>query len=382
MTLPRRRRISRLLKTSRKTKLTKAHSPSVILQQPVAKLRAAKYEVLLDQLKQKIRSAQIQSAVRVNSELIQLYWQIGRDIITSQEREGWGTKVVDRLGSDLSKSFPHMRGFSPRNLNYMLALARAYPQEPILQQLVAKLPWGHNVRILDLANPADREFYLRKAVEHGWSRTILVHQIESGLHLRQGKAINNFSRTLPVHQSELAAQILKDPYIFDHLELSEEAHERDLEKALLTHLKEFLLELGSGFAFVGSQAPMRVGAKEYSIDLLFYHLRVRCYVVIDLKMRDFEAEFASKLNMYLSAIDDRLRHEDDNQTVGLILCQKRDRVVVEYALRDINKPIGVAEYQVMKALPKQLKGTLPTIKELEQELNKLRGSKKSAKKKN
>ncbi len=378
MTLPRRNKISRPKKASRKIKFTKTHSSSAILQQPVAKLRAARYELLLDQLKQKIRSAQIQSAVRVNSELIMLYWQIGRDIIASQEREGWGTKVVDRLASDLSKAFPRMKGFSQRNLNYMLALARAYPQDAILQQLVAKLPWGHNVRILELANPTDREFYLRKAIEHGWTRTILVHQIESGLHLRQGKAINNFARTLPAPQSELAAQILKDPYLFGFFELSEEAHERDLEKALLAHLKHFLLELGSGFAFVGSQVPMRIGKKDYSLDLLFYHLCLRCYVVIDLKMNEFEAEYASKVNMYLSAVDDQLRHPDDNRSVGLILCKERDRVIVEYALRDINKPIGVAEYQIMKSLPKQLKDSLPTIEELEQELNKLRAPKKSS----
>jgi predicted nuclease of restriction endonuclease-like (RecB) superfamily len=330
----------------------------------------AGYGELLAELKQRIQNAQLRASLAVNRELVLLYWQIGREILTRQQRESWGAKVVDRLAADLKIAFPEMKGFSPRNLKYMRAFAEAWPDEPIVQQVVAQIPWGHNVRILDyVKDPSEREWYVRATVQNGWSRDILVHQIESGLRHRQGRAVTNFDRALPVPQSDLAQQITKDPYNFDFLMLGQEAHERDLERGLLDHLRTFLLELGVGFAFVGSQYRLQVGGEEFFIDLLFYHLKLRAYVVIDLKVQAFRAEFAGKMNLYLSAVNDLLRHPDDQPSIGLILCKTRDRVVAEYALRDLSKPIGISEYELASALPDKLKGTLPTIEEIESELS-------------
>jgi predicted nuclease of restriction endonuclease-like (RecB) superfamily len=330
----------------------------------------AGYGELLAELKQRIQNAQLRASLAVNRELVLLYWQIGREILTRQQRESWGAKVVDRLAADLKIAFPEMKGFSPRNLKYMRAFAEAWPDEPIVQQLVAQIPWGHNVRILDyVKDPSEREWYVRATVQNGWSRDILVHQIESGLRHRQGRAVTNFDRALPVPQSDLAQQITKDPYNFDFLMLGQEAHERDLERGLLDHLRTFLLELGVGFAFVGSQYRLQIGGEEFFIDLLFYHLKLRAYVVIDLKVQAFRAEFAGKMNLYLSAVNDLLRHPDDQPSIGLILCKTRDRVVAEYALRDLSKPIGISEYELASALPDKLKGTLPTIEEIESELS-------------
>ena len=328
------------------------------------------YAELLADLKQRIQNAQVRASLVVNRELVLLYWQIGRDILTRQERESWGTKVIDRLAADLKRAFPDTRGFSPRNLKYMRAFAETWPDEAIVQQLVAQIPWGHNVRILDyVKDPSRREWYVRATLQYGWSRDILVHQIESRLHERQGNAVTNFDATLRSPQSDLAQQITKDPYNFDFLMLGEEARERDLERGLLEHLRKFLLELGVGFAFVGSQYRLQVGGEEFFIDLLFYHLKLRAYVVIDLKVQAFRPEFAGKMNFYLSAVNDLLRHPEDQPSIGLILCKTRDRVVAEYALRDVSKPIGVSEYQLAAALPDKLKGTLPTIEDLESELS-------------
>ena len=238
-----------------------------------------------------------------------------------------------------------------------------------MQQLVAQLPWGHNVRLLDkVQDPAERAWYVEQAIQNGWSRNILVMQIESGLYHRQGKAQNNFAHTLPSLQSDLAQQLLKDPYNFDFLTLSREAHERDLETALVTQIRKFLLELGVGFSFVGSQYPLEVGGQDFRIDLLFYHLKLRCFVVIDLKMGAFQPEDTGKMNFYLSAVDDLLRHPDDKPTIGLVLCRAKNRIVAEYALRDISKPLGISEFRYLEQLPEELKGTLPTIEELEAEL--------------
>jgi predicted nuclease of restriction endonuclease-like (RecB) superfamily len=262
-----------------------------------------------------------------------------------------------------------MSGFSPRNLKYMRAFAEAWPDEAIVQQLVAQIPWGHNVRILDYVDaPVERDWYIRQTIENGWSRNVLVHQIESGLYRRQGKAVSNFTRTLPAPQSELAQQIVKDPYNFDFLTLSQEAQERELERGLLDHIRDFLLELGVGFAFVGSQYPLQVGGEEFRIDLLFYHLKLRAYVVIDLKLEAFKPEFSGKMNFYLSAADDLLRHPSDQPSIGIILCKSRNKIVAEYALRDLRKPMGVSEYRLTESLPKQLKGSLPSIEELEAQL--------------
>jgi len=317
----------------------------------------------------RIRAAQLRASLAVNRELVLLYWQIGHDILDRQDREGWGAKIIDRLAIDLKRAFPEMKGFSPRNLKYMRRFAEVWTEAEFVQQVAAQLPWFHNCVLLDKVTGADeRRWYARAALQHGWSRTVLVHQIEGRLHQRQGKALSNFDRSLPVPQSDLAQEITKDPYNFDFLMLDEEARERDLERGLLKHLRQFLLELGVGFAFVGSQYRLRVGKDEFFIDLLFYHLKLRAFVVIDLKMKAFEPEFAGKMNFYLSAVDDLLRHADDQPSIGLILCKTRERFVAEYALRNINTPIGISEYRLAESLPEKLKGSLPTIEELEKEL--------------
>jgi predicted nuclease of restriction endonuclease-like (RecB) superfamily len=330
------------------------------------------YDEFLRELKERIRSAQIKAALSVNRELVLLYWQIGREIIIRQQQQGWGAKVIERLAKDLKAAFPDMKGFSARNLKYMRAFAEAYPDEQIVQQVVALIPWGHNIRILDaVKNFSVRLWYVQKTIENGWSRNILVHQIESGLYHRQGKATTNFENTLPKPQSELAQQLLKNPYNFDFLSLGKEAQERDLEKALIEHIRDFLLELGVGFAFVGSQYHLEVGNQDFYIDLLFYHLHLRCYVVIDLKIEDFKPEFSGKMSFYVSAVDDLLRHPDDKPTIGMILCKTKNQTIVEYALREMNKPIGVSTYQLRDILPEQLQGSLPTIEQLEAELEAL-----------
>jgi predicted nuclease of restriction endonuclease-like (RecB) superfamily len=262
-----------------------------------------------------------------------------------------------------------MKGLSPRNLGYMKAFAEAWPEESILQQLVAKLPWGHNVRLLDhVKDSLERQRYAQAAIEHGWSRNVLVMQIEAGLYKRQGKAITNFTKALPAPQSDLAQQLLKDPYNFDFLMLSKDAGERDLENGLVAHIQKFLLELGTGFAFVGRQYPLSIAGEEYRLDLLFYHLKLRCFVVIDLKSGPFQPEYAGKMNFYLAAVDDMLKHPSDNPTIGLILCKGKRELVVEYALRNLATPMGIAEFRHLEKLPAELMGSLPSIEEIEAEL--------------
>ena len=327
------------------------------------------YGQFLAELKSRIQAAQSRASLAVNRELVLLYWQIGRDILDRQEREKWGAKVIDRLATDLKRSFPDMKGFSPRNLKYMRAFAEAWPEEPIVQAVLAQITWYHNLAILEkLDTSEDRIWYAKASIQHGWSRNVLVLQIEAGRMHRQGRAVANFDRTLPAPQSDLARDITKDPYNFDFLTLGDDAHERDLERGLLDHLRQFLLELGVGFAFVGSQYRLTIGNEDFFIDLLFYHLKLRAYVVVDLKMKAFEPEFAGKMNFYLSAVNDLLRHPDDQPSIGIILCKTRDRFAAEYALRDINKPIGISEYRLAESLPEKLKGSLPTIEELENEL--------------
>ena len=327
------------------------------------------YAQFLAALKRRIQTAQLHASLAVNQELVLLYWQIGRDILDRQERESWGAKVIDRLAADLKRAFPDMKGFSPRNLKYMRAFAEAWPDGTFVQAVLAQITWYHNLAILEkLAAAEDRIWYAKAAIQHGWSRNVLVHQIEAGRRHRQGKAVANFDRTLPSPQSDLAQDITKDPYNFDFLTLGDDAHERDLERGLLDHLRQFLLELGVGFAFVGSQYRLAIGNEEFYIDLLFYHLKLRAFVVVDLKMKAFEPEFAGKMNFYLSAVNDLLRHPDDQPSIGIILCKTRERFVAEYALRDINKPIGISEYRLAESLPEKLQGSLPTIEELENEL--------------
>lgn len=327
------------------------------------------YRRFLQSLKDRICSAQVKAALAVNQELILLYWQIGREILDRQQQEGWGTKVIDRLAKDLKRDFPEMTGFSARNLKYMRAFADAYPDGQLVQQVLSQIPWGHNVRLLDaLKDPDERLWYARQTIENGWSRNVLLMQIEQGLHNQTSAAITNFERTLPPDQSDLAKNLIKDPYNFDFLTLAADAQERDLEQSLLSHIRDFLLELGVGFAFVGSQYPIQVGTKEYAIDLLFYHLKLRCFVVIDLKLGEFEPEFSGKMNFFVSAVDDLLRHGDDQPTIGMILCKSNDATVAEYSLRDVNKPIGVATHRLGRELPADLQGTLPTVEQLEQQL--------------
>jgi predicted nuclease of restriction endonuclease-like (RecB) superfamily len=333
------------------------------------------YGEFLRALKQRIQQAQVKAMLAVNRELVTLYWQTGRDILDRQEKAGWGAGVIDRLSKDLHKEFPEVKGFSPRNLKYMRAFAEAWPDELIVQQAAAQLPWFHNCVLLDkVKEKSERLWYTQQAVEYGWSRNVLVMQIETGLYRRQGKAQTNFAQTLPSPQSDLAQQLIKDPYNFDFLTLAREAHERDLEGGLLGHLRTFLTELGVGFAFVGSQVPLEVGGEDFKLDLLFYHLKLRCFFVIDLKMGAFKPEYAGKMNFYLAAVDDMLRHPDDKPSIGLILCKTKNRIIAEYALRNTTTPMSITEFTHLEQLPEQLKGTLPTVEELEAELGKEDGS--------
>lgn len=340
---------------------------SGIVQEPPAQFKKVPvgYVKLLEDLKVRIRSAQIRAGLAANRELILLYWEIGQEILIRQQKEGWGSKVIDRLANDLSLAFPDSKGFSPRNLKYMRAFAEAYPDKQFVQGTLAQITWYHNLTLLEkVKDRSEREWYIRQTIQYGWSRNVLVHQLENGLYRRQGKAITNFDRTLPPPQSELARQVLKDPYIFDFLTIGEDAKERKMEKALLEHLRSFLLELGTGFAFVGSQYHLEIGGEDFYIDLLFYHLRLRCYVVIELKLGEFRPEYAGKMNFYLSTVDDLLRHKDDHPSIGIILCKAKNKVIVEYALRDTRKPIGVSAYKLTETLPQNLKNKLPSIEDL------------------
>jgi len=363
------------------------------------------YASFLSGLKERIRSAQVGAALSVNRELILLYWDLGRAIVQAQTEKGYGNAVVERIVADLHQAFPAIKGFSPRNVWRMRAFYLSWTESAknerqgatglareILPQLVAELdgknlpravaeiPWGHNVCLLEkVKNPLLRLWYAQKTIEHGWSRAVLNHQIEASLHNRAGKAITNFKATLPPSQSDLAQQTIKDPYIFDFLTLAADAQERDLELGLLEHVQKFLLELGVGFAFVGRQVHLQVAGEDYYIDLLFYHLRLRCYVVIDLKMEAFQPEFAGKMNFYLSAVDDQMRHRADEPSIGLLLCRERNHITVEYALRDLRKPIGVAQWKtkLVESLPQKLKGNLPSVEQLEAELEKTSSESKS-----
>lgn len=327
------------------------------------------YMSLLDGIKARVRSARLRAAAAVNSELVLLYWHIGRDILKRQTEQGWGAKVVERLSRDMKQEFPNIRGFSPRNLKYMQSFAGKWPHEPIVQGVLAQLSWYHNIALLDKLKDAHvAEWYARKTTEHGWSRDVLVHQIESGLHERQGKAVTNFSRTLPPEQSDLAREILKDPYDLEFLGLNDDADERATESGIVERIQRFLLELGVGFAFIGRQARLVVGGEEFFMDLLFYHYRLRCFVVVELKAGAFRPEHAGKMNFYLAAVDDLLRQAEDRPSIGMILCRSKNRVVVEYSLHATGKPIGVASYTLQKELPSELRGALPAPEDLERVL--------------
>ena len=329
------------------------------------------YVETLTEIKERIRKERLRVVLAANSAMVCLYWDIGRMILDRQRQAGWGAKVIDRLSADLREAFPDSKGLSPRNLKYMRAFAMAWPDRSIVQEALAQITWFHNIALLEkLTGQEDRLWYARKTLEHGWSQNILVLQIDGKAHERHGKAITNFPATLPPADSDMAGQVFKDPYLFDFLGTADLRRERELEQALVDHIQKFLLELGTGFAFVGRQVLLEVGNRDFHVDLLFYHLKLRCYVVIELKAVAFDPAFVGQMNVYLSAVDDLLRHSDDKPTIGLLLCRSKDRIVVEYALRDLAKPVGVAEWEtkIVEKLPEGLKGSLPTVEEIEAEL--------------
>lgn len=338
------------------------------------------YREWLKELKQKVRKAQLKAAVSVNTALLTFYWELGADIVERQKTAKWGSGFLKQLSVDLMAEFPDMKGFSKRNLErirkwylfYMLknlncdTACDAIGQQPV--EKVIQIPWGHNLVIISKCKDIEAAlFYIQKTIENNWSRSVLTHQIESGLYERQGKAITNFDKTLPAPQSDLAQQIIKDPYNFDFLTLTENYRERELEQGLIQHVTRFLIELGAGFAYMGKQVQLQVGERDFFLDLLFYHTQLHCYVVIELKTGDFEPEHAGKLNFYIKAVDEQRRQKGDNDTIGILLCKRKDKLVAEYALSDINKPMGVSEYQLTQSLPDNLKSSLPSIEEIEAE---------------
>lgn len=327
------------------------------------------YADWLQHLKQDIAHARQRAVLAVNAELVQFYGRIGQEILARQEAQGWGAKVIDRLARDLKDAFPDMRGWSASNLKYMRFFAQHCPQGQIGQQPADQLPWFHIVTLLTkLDDATEREWYAVQAVQQGWSRTTLELNIKNRLRQRQGAAVTNFESRLPTPDSGLAQETLKDPYLFDFLGLGDDAHEREIEEGLIRHITRFLLELGAGFAFVGRQFRLEVAGDEFFIDLLFYHTRLKCYVVVELKATAFKPEHAGQLNFYLSAVDAQIKAEDDKPTIGLLLCKQQNRLVAEYALSGIEKPIGVAEYQLLRDLPENLGKVLPSIAEIEAEL--------------
>ncbi len=342
---------------------------------PVASSRAELprgYAKTLGEIKRRIQQERLRVVLSANAAMILLYWDIGRMILARQESAGWGAKVIDRLAADLREAFPDMKGFSPRNLKYMRAFAAAWPERAIVQEPLARIPWYHHIALMEKCRTAEeRLWYARQSAEQGWSHNILSLQIDARAHARHGKALTNFKATLPPADSDLAAQVFKDPYLFDFLGTADPRREREVEQALVDHIQRFLLELGTGFAFVGRQVPLEVSDQDFVLDLLFYHLKLRCYVVVELKAVPFDPAFVGQLNLYLSAADDLLRHPDDKPTIGLLLCREKKRLVVEYALRDLRKPIGVAgwETKLVEKLPKAFASSLPTVEEIEAELS-------------
>ncbi|HUW71181.1 MAG TPA: PDDEXK nuclease domain-containing protein [bacterium] len=334
------------------------------------------YHQWIASLKARLRSVQIKAAIAVQTELLQFYWDLGSEIVERQKSSTWGDGFLKQLSQDLMAEFPDMKGFSRRNLELVRQWYVFWTgSEPITKQLVSQLcsiPWGHNLAIISKAKTPDEAlYYVKNTLEYGWSRNVLVHQIESGLYQREGKAITNFKTTLPVPQSDLAQQVLKDPYVIDFLALTKEHTERELENGLVQHVTKFLLELGSGFAYMGRQVPVFVGEREFFLDLLFYHARLHCYLVIELKVGDFEPAHAGQLNFYVKAVDEQLRKEGDQPTIGLLLCKSKDKLVAEYALSDIAKPLGISEYQLTRSLPESFKSSLPSIEDIEAEIGSL-----------
>lgn len=331
-------------------------------------MNTPEYISIVENIKHEITAAQYRAAVHVNTDLLLLYHSIGCII---NDHKSWGNKFIDNLATDIKMSFPESKGYSVRNLKYMAKFAEAYPDREFVQQVVAQIPWGHNIILMDkVSNPDERVWYIQKAIENSWSRNVLVHQIESGLYKRQVSAekVSNFEHRLPSPQSELAVQTMKDPYVFDFIPFREDMLERDIEQALVRDITKLLLELGTGFAFVGNQYHLNVGGDDFYIDLLFYNLNLRCYVVIELKTGDFKPEYAGQLNFYLSAVDGILKKEHDNPSIGLLLCKSKNNLVAEYSLKDISKPIGVSEYKVTSNLPDDLEDQLPSIEDIQKRI--------------
>lgn len=351
----------------------------------------AEYHAWLGGIKQKIHAARMQAALAANSELIALYYELGAQIVDRETGAQWGSGFIDAFSKDLRHAFPEVGGFSAKNLRYCRAFFRFYGDPVIWQQAVAKLgqaawggadselatllariPWGHHIQIFTKCQSVDEaRFYLAQTLEQGWSRDVLALQLKSRLYDRTGRAVTNFSRTLPQPQSDLAQQTLKDPYTFDFMAMTGPYNELDVERQLMQHITQFLLELGKGFAFIGRQYHLEVAGNDYYIDLLFYHVTLKCYVVVELKNRKFIPEYAGKLNFYLSAVDSLLKRSDDNPTIGLLLCRDKNNIEVEFSLRDMNKPMGVSEYTLVESLPDNLKGALPTVEEIEIDLQHL-----------
>ncbi len=346
---------------------------------------SVEYREFIAGIKSKIRVAQIKASLSVNTELIYLYWDIGRSVVERQKKDGWGTSVIEQISRDIQKDFPGIEGFSSRNIWRMRAFFLAWTKEceklpqPVAEidgrnppRVVVEIPWGHNVFLLEMVkDPLKRLWYASKTIELGWSRPTLIHQIEGDAYSRLGKAVTNFKTALPPLQSDLARQIIKDPYNFDFLALKDDYNELTLETALIDEVQKFLLELGIGFSFIGRQVHLDVGGQDFYIDLLFYHLKLRCFVVIDLKTETFKPEFVGKMNFYLSAVDDLMRHPQDQPSIGIILCKTRNKVIAEYALRDVKKPVGISSYvtRMVEKLPQKFAGMLPSVKEIEKELS-------------
>ena len=323
------------------------------------------YAALIQTLKTEISQARIRAHLSVNKEMITLYWRIGSQILERQDKEGWGTKVIENISNDLRKEFPEMKGLSARNLVYMQTFAKNYPNFEITQATLAQITWYHNITLLDkIKDYEERIWYAKETAKNGWSRNVMVAQIQTGLYNRQGKSINNFKSTLPAAQSDLAQSIIKDPYNLEFLDIQGKIHERELEGKLIDHIRNFLLELGHGFAFIGNQYHIELEGEDYYLDLLFYHVKLKCYVVIELKTGKFKPEHAGKMNFYLNLMDRQVKDKSDNPTIGLILCEDKKGITVEYAIEGINKPMGVSQFKLTEKLPEQLKQYLPTAEEL------------------
>lgn len=356
----------------RKQELTKSTSSSLE--------ESAIYQEMLDEIKTSIATLPARAALALNQEVLLHYYKIGKQILQKQEKEGWGAFVIERLAVDLRSAFPEKKGYSTRNLTYMRTFANAFSPKELQHSSVLQVPWGHIMKILDASKDSEeRAFYLNETVKYGWSQSVLAHHISTDLYRRQGKAVTNFKQTLPESYSELAHHIFKDPYIIDSIPIARDAQELEIEKSLVGALEKFLLELGKGFAFVGRQYPLKVGEREFALDLLFYHTKLNCYIIIELKNGPFEPEHAGKLNFYLTAIDRQVKDATDQPSIGLLLCKSKDKVVAEYAIQEIRKPMGVSTFELRftEALPATLQGSLPSVKELEQRLARLEGEEPS-----